>query len=480
MKTCKKLNRPFFHFSTPKGWCNDPNGFSFFKNKVHLFYQYNPKDTKWGPMHWGHVTSKDMLHWKNLPIALKPKDKFDNGGCFSGSAIDDDGKHVILYTGVQTIHDNTGLQQQCLAIGNGRTYIKYKNNPVITAKNIPFEFDKTNFRDPKLFKKNGIYYAVCMLVNANGLSSLVGLKSHNLKDWDYLNVIDYSKDDKSTLWECPDFFTLDGKDLILISAKDMKADPELNFFKGDNNLYITGNLDSSFVFHREARSENNFTAAPIDYGIDFYAQQTCLLPDDRRILIAWMQNWESFITPRYFKWTGMMTLPRELHLVENRLIQKPIKEYQNLKKSPLQGKLSNCEFKLLDDKSRRCFELEIYIPKKQLEEKGFQEISLNISSVNKEYVNLSLNISQMTLSFDRSHTNHGGQTPSRSCKIPKLLPLENDQLTLHIIADCFSLETYLNQGEFWFTNAYFMDSPFSKISLESNLQTPINFSFYKL
>ncbi|MCR5187719.1 MAG: glycoside hydrolase family 32 protein [Treponema sp.] len=480
MKNCIKNYRPFFHFSTPKGWCNDPNGFSFFKNTVHLFYQYNPHDTKWGPMHWGHASSKDLLHWKNLSIALKPKNKFDDGGCFSGTAIEDKGKHIILYTGVQKLHEEGGLQQQCLAIGNGKSYKKYKNNPVISAKNIPFDYDKTNFRDPKLFKKNGSYYAVCMLVLANGLSSLVGFKSPNLLDWDYLNVIDYSRDGKSSLWECPDFFNLDGKDLILISAKDMKADKDLGFFQGDNNLYITGKLDSSFVFHRETRPENNYTAAPIDYGIDFYAQQTCLLPDGRRILIAWMQNWESYITPSYFNWTGMMTLPRELYLIENRLVQKPTKEFQKLKKEKLSGSISNCEFKLLDDKSKRAFEIEIYIPKKQLEEKGLQEISLNISSVNKEYINLTFNFSQMTITFDRSHTNHGGQTPSRTCKIPALLPLENDQLTLHIIGDRFSLETYLNQGEFWFTNAYFMDSHESKISLESNLQSPVNFSFYKL
>ena len=480
MKNITKNYRPFFHFSTPKGWCNDPNGFSFYKGKVHLFYQYNPFDTKWGPMHWGHATSKNMLKWKNKKIALFPDKTYDNGGCFSGSAIEHDGKHYLIYTGIQKITDKDSLQQQCLAFGNGRKYSKFQKNPVITAENIPFDFDITNFRDPKVFQINGYYFLICMLQQKNGKSALAILRSENLQNWQFLNIIDKCTENISRLWECPDFFTLNNKDIILISAKDMTENPELNFFNGDNNLYITGTLDSLFNFQRDTRPENNFTAAQIDYGIDFYAQQTCLLPDQRRILIAWMQNWESPITPSHYKWTGMMTLPREISLYKDRLIQKPIREFEKLKKSLLQGKLSNCEFKLIQEESKRTFELILEIPHEYIYSKGISEITLNISSNDKEYVTLSIELCKMKITFDRSHTKYGGQTPKRTVILPPLLPLETDDLYVHIIGDYNSLETYLNKGEFWFTNAYFMDSPESRISLESSLQCNVNFSFYEL
>lgn len=496
MKDLSAYQRPAFHFSTPKGWCNDPNGFSFYKGKIHLFYQHYPFDTKWGPMHWGHAVSKDLLHWKNLPVALSPDTNYDDGGCFSGSAITVESgkicknqkKHLLIYTGVKKVGESASLQQQCLALGNGKKYKKILENPVITAKNLPFDFDIGNFRDPKIWKKNGIYYAICMLIKNDGLSCLVAFKSQDLKFWEFLNIVDSSKDDFGAMWECPDFFTLDGKDVILISERNLKADAELGFYDGDNNVYITGNLDSNFEFHREIRPENGSTAALIDYGIDFYAQQTTLLPDGRRILIAWMQAWESYITPENYKWSGMMTLPREISFVENRLIQKPVREFEELKGKAIFGSISDREFKLIDNESNRHFELIFDLPANLSTESKIAEppivatgeIIITISASANEYVTLSIKIPEMTIRFNRKHTNHAGKIPARTAKIPQLLPVYGDKIKYHIIADTNSLEAYVNQGEFWFTNAYFLDSPISKITVESTLGEKVNFSFYKL
>ena len=134
--------RPLFHFATPGGWCNDPNGFSEFNGKVHLFYQYHPYSTQWGPMHWGHVTSQDMLTWNLEPVALAPDSNADLNGCFSGTAIStEDGKQILAYTGVSKDGD-VEIQNQCIAFGEGKIYKKYSKNPVITAKNIPFAYNK--------------------------------------------------------------------------------------------------------------------------------------------------------------------------------------------------------------------------------------------------------------------------------------------------------------------------------------------------
>jgi len=145
-----KSQRPVYHFATPGGWCNDPNGFSQFENKVHLFYQYHPYSTKWGPMHWGHVTSSDMLHWELQPIALAPETDGDSKGCFSGTAMDDGGKHLIAYTGVSN-NGKSDIQNQCVAIGDGTVYKRISLSPVITAADIPFDYSTENFT----FRKGG-------------------------------------------------------------------------------------------------------------------------------------------------------------------------------------------------------------------------------------------------------------------------------------------------------------------------------------
>ena len=136
-KQIKAEDRPAFHVSPYVGWMNDPNGFSYYQGEYHLFYQYNPYDTHWDSMHWGHVVSKDLLHWEYLPAALAPDEDYDKMGCFSGSAIElDDGRQLLMYTAVdhETLEDGSkrDIQTQAVAVGDGRDYVKYEKNPVLT------------------------------------------------------------------------------------------------------------------------------------------------------------------------------------------------------------------------------------------------------------------------------------------------------------------------------------------------------------
>lgn len=118
--------RPLFHVTPPVGWVNDPNGFSVYQGKVHLFYQYHPYSTGWGPMHWGHQVTEDFVRWHECPAALAPDKSYDSEGCFSGSGIETDEGHVLVYTGVTKEKDGKGnIQNQCIAIGDG---INYKKN----------------------------------------------------------------------------------------------------------------------------------------------------------------------------------------------------------------------------------------------------------------------------------------------------------------------------------------------------------------
>ena len=168
-------DRPGFHLSTRVGWMNDPNGFSYYQGKYHLFYQYHPYDPYWGPMHWGHAVSEDLLHWEYLPAALAPDQDYDRDGCFSGSAVTlPDGKQLLMYTGVKRIPVSDGEfrdeQTQCLAIGDGIDYVKYEHNPILDREDIPEGCSKADFRDPKMWQEeDGTYRCVVANRAADGI-----------------------------------------------------------------------------------------------------------------------------------------------------------------------------------------------------------------------------------------------------------------------------------------------------------------------
>ena len=138
----KREERPSFHLSPRAGWMNDPNGFSWYQGMYHMFYQYHPYSSYWGPMHWGHAVSRDLLHWEYLPAALAPDMPYDKDGCFSGSAVAlPDGTQMLLYTGVLHEPEPDGsfreIQTQCIALGDGVDYEKLPENPVLTEKDLP-------------------------------------------------------------------------------------------------------------------------------------------------------------------------------------------------------------------------------------------------------------------------------------------------------------------------------------------------------
>lgn len=156
----KKAERPVYHVSPAIGWMNDPNGFSYYDGKYHLFYQYYPYATKWGTMHWGHYVTSDFIHWDFMPAALAPDEPYESG-CYSGSAVEtEDGKHLIMYTAHLETGAETEKKQiqetQCIAVGDGADYIKYEGNPVLTGKDIPEGGSTADFRDPKIWIERGI------------------------------------------------------------------------------------------------------------------------------------------------------------------------------------------------------------------------------------------------------------------------------------------------------------------------------------
>ena len=196
--------KPLFHVTPETGWMNDPNGFSVYQGKVHLFYQFYPYKTEWGPMHWGHQVTKDLVKWEAYPVAMAPDQDYDHIGCFSGSAVEADGKHVLLYTGVSQ-KDGKEIQNQCIAIGDGKTYEKWQDNPVIKGDIMPEKFGRKDFRDPKIWKKDGRYYCVVGNRYEENCGQIVLFSSADYKNWRYENVLLRNDGKNGDMLECPDY-----------------------------------------------------------------------------------------------------------------------------------------------------------------------------------------------------------------------------------------------------------------------------------
>ena len=332
-KQIKAEDRPAFHVSPYIGWMNDPNGFSYYQGEYHLFYQYYPYDTHWNSMHWGHVVSKDLLHWEYLPAALAPDEDYDKIGCFSGSATElGDGRQLLIYTAVdqEKMEDGTvrDIQTQAVAVGDGKDYKKYEKNPVLTAKDLPKGASKVDFRDPKIWKGNdGNFYCVIGSRPADGSGQILLYRSKNGFEWEFVSILAKNQNRYGKMWECPDFFALKDKHVLICSPQDMKA-RKYEFHNGHNSVYFLGDYDANRCRFSKEQPHT------LDYGMDFYAPQTTELPDGRRIMIAWMKSWDACVIPNSQDWQGMMTFPRELEIKENRIWQNPVKELENYYQNP--------------------------------------------------------------------------------------------------------------------------------------------------
>jgi len=313
--------RPAFHVAPPVGWMNDPNGFVYYQGEYHLFYQFYPYNSQWGPMHWGHAKSKDLIHWEELPVALAPDEWYDKDGCFSGSAIEKDGRLYLMYTG-HVVEDDVVTQTQCIAVSDdGITFEKLASNPVIGAELLGDEGSIHDCRDPKVIQHDGRYYSVLATKTPDNRGKILLFASDDLIQWSFFSVLLEGTATQGVMWECPDLFHLDGKDVLIMSPIQIQRDAH-EYHNTSSTMAWIGEMDwESGTFLVENSHE-------MDYGMDYYAPQTLLDDQGRRILIAWMQMWERTYPTHELghNWTGEMCLPRELSINHNRLVQLPVSE----------------------------------------------------------------------------------------------------------------------------------------------------------
>ncbi|MCI8418175.1 MAG: glycoside hydrolase family 32 protein [Lachnospiraceae bacterium] len=440
-KTIKKEERPDFHLCARVGWMNDPNGFSYYNGKYHMFYQYYPYDSKWGPMHWGHAVSDDLLHWKYFPAALAPDECYDRDGCFSGSAVAlPDGRHLLMYTGVIKERQKSGdfreIQTQCLAVGDGVDYEKYKQNPVLDEKDIPKGSSRFDFRDPRIWrKKDGTYACVVGSRAADGSGQILLYTSADGFRWNYKKALVENKGRFGSMWECPDFFELDGKWVLLTSPQDMLPQG-FEYHNGNGTLCLIGEYDEETETFTEQHDQ------AVDYGIDFYAPQTVLTPDGRRVMIGWMQNWDTCnLRLPEEPWMGQMSLPRELSIKGKRLYQTPIRELEEIRCNKVEYHgISFSDTVCLEGVKGRCVDMELTIrPEKEL----YQKFAVRFAQDKKSYTSLSFRPRESVLKIDRKFS---GSRRAIIHQRRSLVDSVDKKLKLRIILDRFSVEVFVNDG----------------------------------
>ncbi|WP_062360303.1 glycoside hydrolase family 32 protein [Vreelandella aquamarina] len=309
---------PALHFTPPMGWMNDPNGLVFFEGEYHLFYQYHPFSTVWGPMHWGHAVSRDLCHWQHLPIALAPN---EDGACFSGSAVVDEHDVTGLFEGqpgllaFYTCHrvlsdDPEDYQQsQCLAYSRdrGRTWQRYEGNPVLPPPGFK------DFRDPKVVWHAPSQRWVMALACGQEIHFYT---SHNLLEWQFASAFGKGEGAHTQHpWECPDLFELpvDGAGpnepaTRWVLVVGIGATPD-NLF-GSLTQYFIGEFDGQ----RFTNDNASDAVLMMDEGRDFYAVQSWSNTPGRQLALAWLNNWQYANHAPETGWRGTMSLPRELTL----------------------------------------------------------------------------------------------------------------------------------------------------------------------
>lgn len=314
---------PGFHIAAKAGWINDPNGLCFLNGRYHVYFQHHPFGSSWGPMHWGHVSSADMVTWRREPIALAPSIEADRDGVFSGSAVvSDDGRLVVYYTGHRWRNgrdeEQGNLQVQCWATSeDGVTFEKQG----VAVESPP---DLLHSRDPKVWRIGDSWCLVLGVCSAEGRGQVWLYTSPDLKNWQFDRVV--YEDPAAYMLECPDMFPLGDKWVILYCPMGPKPSG-YQARNGHNAGYVVGNWSPGKAF------EQLTDYRPLDWGHNFYAPQTFEAPDGRRILYGWMGSFTLPPAPQQTdSWSGQLTVPRELTLGPDLALRnRPIVEISRLR-----------------------------------------------------------------------------------------------------------------------------------------------------
>ena len=463
--TNREKYRPVYHHTPSYGWMNDPNGM-FYKDGVwHLYYQYNPYGSKWQNMSWGHSTSKDLIHWTHEPIAIEPTGL---GTVFSGScALDTTDSAGFGSEAVLGMYTSAGVSQTQSLVwskDNGRTFEFYPSNPVITLE--------SEARDPNMFWDAKAGQWVLVLAHALDHEMLI-FTSPDMKDWTLQSSFG-KVGAQDGVWECPDLFKLkvDGTDKekwVLICNLNPGG-----IFGGSATQYFIGDFDGK-TFKADTDAAGNTPTKWMDFGKDHYATVSWSdAPDNRRIAIGWMSNWQYAGEVPTMQFRSANTLPRDLSLFtvpdgEIYLASAPSPEMKALRGTPTVSVRNTdirkkavsyplpaanggvCEI-LVDGNARKS-----------------SKINLTLANNAGEKVVMLYDVAAHTLSFDRRES--GIVDFSQDFSAVTVAPTfeENGKISLRIFIDKSSIEVFGNDGRFAMTNLVFPENPYTSLSISSTV-----------
>lgn len=470
-KIYQELHRPQFHFSPEENWMNDPNGMFYYEGKYHLFYQYYPDSTVWGPMHWGHAESADLLHWKHLPIALFP----DSIGCiFSGSSVVDnlntsklgskDNPPIIAafthhnFEGEQAKRQDFQKQSIAYSLDGGYDWIKYEGNPII-----PNTEKIKDFRDPKVVWHEPSQKWILVLAAYDRVKFYA---SSNLLDWEFLS--DFGIEGDTRLWECPDLLpikvagTNEYKWVLIVSIQ--KDAPN----GGTATSYFVGDFDGQ-IFKSEIDKQKW-----LDWGTDNYAFVTWnnIPESDGRIIgIGWMSNWQYAQIVPTAEWRSAMTIPRELSLIKTgsaySLHSSAVEEIQSLRGKPVTfGQMNITEEKILEESfppQQAEFDWTI-----DLSETTAKSFGMKFYNDLGEYFIIEFDKVDQKMYVDRTHSSLNKFSEDFFANIHSApVSFDKQQMNVRLFMDAASAEIFIDNGEINFTSIFFPSKKFDKVALFS-------------
>ncbi len=459
-------HRPQFHFSPDTGWMNDPNGLVYDAGVYHLFYQYYPDSTVWGPMHWGHATSTDLVHWTSLPIALFPDSL---GYIFSGSAvIDADNTSgfgtngIAPLVAIYTSHDMAGekagrinIESQSIAysLDHGNTWTKYAGNPVVPNPGV------RNFRDPKVFWHAASARWIMPIAAGDHLDFY---KSPDLKHWEKAGEFGQGYGAHGGVWECPDLFPLKtdhgSEKWILIQNMDRGA---VN--GGSGTQYFVGTFDGN-TFHDDNPPA---TTLWLDYGADDYAGVTWFgAPGGRRLFIGWMSQWYDYAQKvPTAPWRSAMTVPRVLSLdsldIGYRVLQQPVKELERLRLDTTIVSSQRVTDSLVLSKNASLEELTLSF---DISRTTASQFGFRLSNDLGEQVLVGYTMVDSMVFIDR--TRAGISAFSKLFARRDVAPyVPGSTLRMHALVDVASVELFVDDGRVVMTEIFFPHKDFTHASV---------------
>lgn len=436
-----------YHIMAPIGWINDPNGLCEFNGEYHCFYQYSPLTPIGGLKFWGQYTSKDLVNWEEREVAIFPDIDEDRDGVYSGSALVKGDTIYFFYTGNvkhpgQHDYILTGREQNVILVSS-KDCINFSEKKVI-LRNEDFPMDMSlHVRDPKVWEEDGVYYMVLGARGVDDKGYVLLYKSNDLYNWELHSVPAGGEENMGYMWECPDIFKLEGKDIFMFSPQGLEAEG----YKY-NNVYQCGYSIGSFDEDKNHLDLGEFIE--IDRGFDFYAPQTFEDKKGRRIVIGWMgvPDAVEHKNPTIDNfWQHQLSIPRELVLKDGKIYQIPVEELKTLRKDKKEIK----EVYLNDSTKFELFEGNTF--------------ELNIEFNNSNNFNIELR-EDCTLSFkDKIFKLELGK--SGYGREVRALAIETVD-SLRIFSDESSLEVFLNHGEEVFSTRIYNDGIDRTIKIEGN------------